>query len=260
LTLGGDVVSSGAGINEILSAVNLGGATRTFTVADLAAFPFEMTINGAISNGGFTKAGAGTLRLVSSGSTYTGGTTVDAGTLLVLGNISGSATAVNSGATISGNGTTGPLSISGNASVAPGVAVGTLTTAGLTLTSGASVRFELATPGTVGGSVNDLLAVNGNLTLDGTLVVTELAGFANGTYRLVNYTGVFANNVLDLQAAFLTAHPGSSISTATTGQVNLIVIPEPSSAALLTLSAALLPFIRRRREIARSTASWRPEC
>jgi len=92
LTLGGDVSSSGAGINEILSFVNLGGATRTFTVADLAAFPIEMTINGAISNGGLTKAGAGTLRLVSASSSYTGATTVDAGTLLVQGNISGSAT------------------------------------------------------------------------------------------------------------------------------------------------------------------------
>jgi fibronectin-binding autotransporter adhesin len=247
LTLGGDVVSMGAGLNEILSSVNLGGATRTFTVADLAAFPVEMSINGGISNGGLTKAGAGTLRLVSSNSSYTGPTSVDAGTLVVQGNISGSATAVNSGATISGNGTTGLLSISGNANLEPGNGVGTLTAAGLTLTSGAFVRFELAAPGTVGGSVNDLLTINGNLTLDGTLVVTELAGFANGTYRLANYTGVLLNNGLDLQPAFLTAHPGSNISTATAGQVNLIVIPEPSSAALFALGAALPAYFRRSR-------------
>jgi fibronectin-binding autotransporter adhesin len=205
-----------------------------------------MSINGAISNGGITKAGAGTLRLASSNSSYAGPTTVDAGTLLILGSISGSSTAVNSGATITGNGTTGPLSISGNGNLTPGDGVGTLTSAGLTLTSGALVRFELAAPGTVGG-VSDLLTINGNLTLDGTLVVTELAGFSNGTYRLANYTGVFANNGLDLQPAFLVAHPGSSISTTTAGQVNLIVIPEPSCVGLLPLGAALCSITRRKR-------------
>jgi fibronectin-binding autotransporter adhesin len=90
--------------------------------------------------------------------------------------------------------------------------------------------------------------IGGNITLDGTLVVTELPGFSNGTYRLFNYAGTFTNNGLDLSATFLSAHPGSSIDVATPGQVNLIVIPEPSSIAALI--AGLLPLALRRRTVA----------
>ncbi|MEI9895275.1 MAG: hypothetical protein WDN28_15635 [Chthoniobacter sp.] len=38
----------------------------------------------------------------------------------------------------------------------------------------------MSTPNVVGGGVNDLTIVNGNLTLDGTLNVTGGAGFAPG--------------------------------------------------------------------------------
>jgi hypothetical protein len=132
-----------------------------------------------------------------------------------------------------------------------------LTTGSLTIGGSSILRFDLATQGAVGGAANDLLTVNGPLTLDGTLVVTELPGFSNGTYRLFNYTGALTNNGLDLQTAFLTAHPGSTINLGTAGQVNLIVVPEPSTATLLALGAALLRGSRRKRGYDMYAADWR---
>src|SRR5207253_2305248 len=67
VNLSGDVStaasSTGSGIADPVP-VNLQGATRTFSVADGSASS-DFTINGIISNGGLTKAGAGTLTAVS---------------------------------------------------------------------------------------------------------------------------------------------------------------------------------------------------
>jgi hypothetical protein len=95
--------------------------------------------------------------------------------------------------------------------------------------------------------LNDQLFLNGNLTLDGTLQVTELAGFLEGTYRLIDYMGALTNNGLALESAFTLAHPGSYINTATQGQVDLIVVPEPVAALSLFGGIAVLAGLRRRR-------------
>ena len=62
--------------------------------------------------------------------------------------------------------------------------------------SGSILNYELDTPGVVGGGVNDLIIVTGNLTLAGTLNVAGLGGFGLGTYRLMNYGGALTNNGL----------------------------------------------------------------
>ena len=49
----------------------------------------------------------------------------------------------------------------------------------------------------MGGGVNDLIAIAGDLTLDGTLNVAALPGFTTGAYRLMNYGGTLIDNVLD---------------------------------------------------------------
>ena len=73
--------------------------------------PSRPIISGA--GAGITKTGAGTLTL-SNTNTYTGATTVNAGTLLVNGSQSGSAVTVNSGAILGGtNGTVGAISVFG---------------------------------------------------------------------------------------------------------------------------------------------------
>ena len=50
----------------------------------------------------------------------------------------------------------------------------------------------------VGGGVNDLTQVGGNLTLDGMLNVTALSGFGNGTYTIITYSGALTDNGLTL--------------------------------------------------------------
>ena len=85
LTLNGNVTYNtvstytGAGGN-ITGNLNLGGGTRTFTIGDSILAANEFTIGANLSNGGLTKAGAGSLTL-SGTNTYAGPTTVSAGML-----------------------------------------------------------------------------------------------------------------------------------------------------------------------------------
>lgn len=114
-----------------------------------------------------------------------------------------------------------------------------------------SISNWRAQVGMIGSGINDLISVTGNLTLDGTLLVDGLPGFTTGTYRLFNYTGALNDSGLSLDAPFLAAYPGSAIDTATAGQVNLVVVPEP--AALMSLLGGvggLLGFRRFRRQAA----------
>jgi fibronectin-binding autotransporter adhesin len=195
------------------------------------------------------KSNTGALTLTgNSAATYTGATTVNGGTLLVNGNIAGSTATINVGGTLGGTGTTGLVNVLGG-SIAPGVTVGTLATGAISLNSAATLKLELAQAGAIGGA-NDLLSVTGNLTLDGTLQVTTLSGFGLGTYRLINYTGALTNNGLDLESAFLAIYPGSLIDTATLGQVNLVVVPEPGAfAGILGGFSVLLGLQRFRRRL-----------
>ena len=81
---------------------------------------------------------------------------------------------VASGATLGGAGTIGgPVTIQNGGILAPGDSPGTLTVGTLTLNSGSISNYQLGTPNEVGGGVNDLVKVNGNLTLAGTLNVTN---------------------------------------------------------------------------------------
>ncbi len=201
---------------------------------------------------GNTIAGTGAVQQNGTGKTtlsafsaYTGATLVNSGTLLVTGSIGASTVSVNSAGTLGGTGVTGAVNVVGG-TIAPGVGIGTLSTGALSLNSLSTVKFELAVAGTVGSGINDLLSIGGNLTLDGTLQVTEMPGFTEGTYRLANYTGILTNNVLGLETSFLTAHPGSSIDTSIANQVNLVVVPEPASLASLLAGLGVL-FLRRKR-------------
>src|SRR5207245_5289207 len=89
----------------------------------------------AAGSGGLTKTSAGTLTL-SGNNTYTGTTTVSAGTLLVNGSQSASAVSVNGG-TLGGTGTVGAITSTGSGgSVAPGVGVGILASGNVNWSSG----------------------------------------------------------------------------------------------------------------------------
>ena len=182
-----------------------------------------LTLAGPITGAGsVTKAGAGNLVLTGSNS-YAGATTVAAGTLTVNGSNAGpGAVGVNSGATLTGGGSiAGVVTVASGATLSPGNGVGTLTTGGLVLAGGSALAYQLGQANVVGGAFNDLLQVNGNLTLGGGLTVTDSGAFGNGVYRLINYTGALTDNGLAI-----TSLPGGNtgqIQTAIGGTVNLLV-------------------------------------
>lgn len=147
------------------------------------------------TNGGVIHDGDGTTTL-SANNSYSGATTINAGTLLVTGSIANSATTVNTGGTLGGTGTTGPVTSSG--AVAPGTSAGTLSTGSLVLSTNSFLNFELDAPGTVGSGVNDLIAITGDLTLDGRYTIADLGGLGAGSYTLMTYTGTLTDNGVTL--------------------------------------------------------------
>jgi autotransporter-associated beta strand protein len=239
--------------------------TRTFDVADVTgntaadliiSTELEASDNDTgVNQGALIKTGTGTLALNAVNS-YTGTTTVTAGTLLVNGSIGAGAVGVGINGTLGGGSSTAGL-IGGNVTVdgtlAPGSSPGTLALAGdLTFNSTASLLWEIdpTAPLTLGLGVNDLVTVGGDLTLDGILHVTgtgSFSGVANGSsWTLITYSGTLTDNLLTL-GTLPTLDVGSSwsLDTGTAGQVNLTVIPEPRAALLGGLG--LLLILRRRR-------------
>src|SRR5258708_19228006 len=98
------------------------------------------------------------------------------------GSIAGSVD-VQSGGAVGGTGTIhGPVTIQAGGILTPGVGntPGTLTVGPLTLNPGSILNYKYGIP----GGINDLVIVNGNLTLAGTLNVTNLREFGAGVYRV----------------------------------------------------------------------------
>src|SRR5262249_4470943 len=85
-TLGGTgtAVIQSTGSLAQAGSIDLGSATRTFTITNGTPAVDVSILAPITGTGGLTKAGAGTLQL-SGADTYTGGTTITAGTLTVLG-------------------------------------------------------------------------------------------------------------------------------------------------------------------------------
>jgi hypothetical protein len=71
-----------------------------------------------------------------------------------------------------------------NGGTLSGQAGSVLTLAGLSLSPTSNLNVALGVPSTA-----TLVQVNGPLTLDGVLNVTNAGGFGAGVYRLLNYTG-----------------------------------------------------------------------
>lgn len=141
--------------------VDFGGAAGTITVDNQAA---ALAMGGVITGtGGVSKAGNGVLDLKGN-STYSGGTTVAGGLLLVDGSI-GDVT-VNSGATLGGTGTVTSIT-SSTGSVAPGDAptlTGILNDTGA-YTTGSGGSFNVNINGVNAGTNYDQLTVGGAINL-----------------------------------------------------------------------------------------------
>ncbi|HLM58455.1 MAG TPA: Ig-like domain-containing protein [Pyrinomonadaceae bacterium] len=204
---GGGIVKKGAGglvTNINLTSGTLGAAEDWSTAlpmtltsggniqlkaADASNLPQNITLSGALTGtGGFTKTGTGTL-VLSGPNTYTGATTVNAGTLRINGQVAaGGAFNVNSGATLSGSGTVNrAVTLGSGASAAPeGAApIATLGAASLNWNGGATMDFDL-------GATSDRLALTGAFTKAGAgsyeFAFNPAADLAPGTvYTLVTF-------------------------------------------------------------------------
>ncbi|WP_237442184.1 autotransporter-associated beta strand repeat-containing protein, partial [Saccharibacter sp. EH611] len=204
----------------------------------------------AISGSGrFDQVGSGVTAL-SGNNSYTGETTVEHGTLQVDGDQSKAtgATTVQSGATLAGRGTLGGnATVQSGATFAPGDvsgAVGGLTVKGNLVTeAGSQQQWTIGQAGIAGGSYNDYVNVQGDLTLGGTLKVNVNSGpsvhdnaLDAGVYRLYDYGGnlygpdgkAFAKNDLALGKGNLAIpenYQGDylTLQTEMAHQINLVV-------------------------------------
>ncbi|AJA09114.1 outer membrane autotransporter [Sphingopyxis fribergensis] len=227
LFTGGTTISAGTlqlgdgGISGSISGNIVNNGLLVFSRADTHSF------GGVISGGGAVdQNGSGTTILTGSNS-YTGTTSVSAGTLLVNGDQSAAtgATNVGAGATLGGSGIIGGnVFVNSGATLAPGAnAPGTLTINGnLALAAGATLGFEFGRANDVGGPLNDVVNVGGDIVLDGTLDVAVPVGgaFDIGLYRIINYAGALTDNGLALGT--MPAGANAQVQTSIAGEVNLI--------------------------------------
>ncbi|MXO01327.1 autotransporter domain-containing protein, partial [Shinella zoogloeoides] len=158
---------------------------------------------------------AGTTVLTGNSSTFTGTTGVSGGRLMVNGMLGGT-TSVTSGGALGGSGTlTGPVSVASGGALL-GVQGQTLGLGSLALSSGSNVNVALGAPGGAG-----LFNVAGNLTLDGTLNVSNAGGFGAGVYRIFDYGGALTDNGMAVGSVPLGT--AGTLQTAVANQVNLLV-------------------------------------
>ena len=181
------------------------------------------------AGGHLQKAGAGRLTLNGT-STYGGNTTVSAGTLVVNGSLAASAgVTVLSGATLGGTGLVAATFLDDGARLAPGNSPGILrVTNDLTLSGGSQLDFEIGAI-TNARSYYDAVVVNGTLTLDGVLNISNWAGGFGATpgtnqYALFDYTpgpGNLTDNGVVLGS--VVTNLAYKVDTAVAGQVSLVV-------------------------------------
>ena len=221
------------GVGVFTIGSNNGSGTFTGTLRD----------NGGIL--ALVKNGSGT-QILSGANTYTGPTTVAAGTLLVNGTHATTGLInVSAGATFGGSGSVGPVTIANGGFLAPGNSAGAITVSELTLNPLSRVVFELGAPSLVQNPGSDFVAVGGTITLAGTLDITPIAGFGTPVggeqWLLVTYGGGLADMGMSIGSApALASGLAYVINTETPGQVLLTVVPEAGTPVLMLLGAILL--------------------
>jgi autotransporter-associated beta strand protein len=252
-TTGGAIIDqSGTGLLKLtanLSASGGGNSTRTLTLKGSTAGTGEFAGIIANQNSGnltaVTKSGTGTWAL-SGNNSYTGATTVTAGTLLINGSTNaGSLVTVQTGGTLGGNGTIGgAVTVQNGGTLSPGNSPGLLTVASLTLDSGSTSFFQIN--GTTRVTLYDAVNVTGALSYNGTLSITFGGGYTplvTDTFTLFNkgsYSGAFST-------VTITNPSYAGTFNESTGILSLTAVPEPATWGLLAFSLTTVMVLRRRR-------------
>jgi autotransporter-associated beta strand protein len=202
--------------STISAALNLGSATRSFTIADSTTAPIDLIVSGIISADpgvGLTKAGAGTL-MISGPNTYTGPTNINLGTLRL-----GSAAALPAASTLNvyanSAGAVALLDINGRNATAAALNLGA--------NSGGANSASIAN--VIDSAGGGLLTVNGGVNYSatnnpqGSTIFAALdLGSASRTFTIANSTA--AANDLTV-AGIISAAPGVGLSKAGAGTLML---------------------------------------
>ena len=191
-TTGGDET-----IDGLSGSGTFTGSGATLTVGFNNA---TSTFAGVISGGGMKliKTGSGTFALTGA-NTYTGETTINAGTLLLNGSLVNGGpnpdVIVNSGATFGGTGTTpGSVQVNAGGIVAPGTSPGILNTGSITFASTSTFAVEIVGNGGVGNSNgHDQLNVTGTVSLGGATLTLNTTGLTAAEVPF-DQTFVIVNN------------------------------------------------------------------
>jgi len=226
LKINGKIVTaadlSGAGTIE-----NANATARTLTVNKTSG---SSTFAGVVQDGtgggalALVKQGDGTL-LLTGANTYSGATSVDAGTL-------GGAGSSSSATTVKNNATIAP-STSGSTR-------GTINTANLTLNSGSIIACEIASPSDL-----DKVVANGMLALPTGSDKTRIeipAGSTltpNTTYDVISYTSVSGGSAANIQVDNYSDTLGVT-ATLVDNKVRLTTTPEPALGMLAGLALLAL--------------------
>jgi len=211
------------------------------------------------------KAGSGALTFDRS-NYYTGTTTVREGLLQVNGShLGGGLYSVLAGGSLGGTGIIGSaVSVADGGTLAPGDlnagAGGTLNlNSDLVLSNNSILSFDLTgNDTTAGGGINDLVQGIGNLVLDGMVTITPLVSFSgagtNDFWTLLTYSGSLTDNALVVDGASQSLlDPGLafyvySFEGGAIDQIRLgIMVPEPSTWALLATGLGMVAWMSRRR-------------
>jgi autotransporter-associated beta strand protein len=210
LNMGGDMGASGAGIGSGTVNISYGGQV--------------IVSNNIVENDGGDGNGFSTiylgpssvLNMINRGTIGADSINLDGGQLLNAGTLSSTTTLGGSGTVTSAS----PLTLNGVLSPGTLYTPGTITHSGNIIFGGNSVVvFSLTNATTVGGLVNDYVAVTGNLTPSGSrLAIVPVAPLALGTYRLMDYTGTKSGSF-----TYLNDVRNAVLDQSTPHQVNLTV-------------------------------------
>ena len=192
-----ETLQAGANNLSFSNSVTLNNPTDSFDTHGNT-----LTWTGAITGSGnlnvADSVGGGTVILSNVGNSYSGATTVNSGTLSVIGSIASSSGVTVNGGTLSGIGTVSGVTVNNGGTLSPGSSgnpIGTLTITGNPANTNLTMATGANYVATITGS-NDadtsLTSVTGKASLAGTLTLAGTGGSTSATYEILSATGVIS--------------------------------------------------------------------